>query len=123
MNTKLSGRWSYALVLSIIVLVMGFVALGVRAFASEATSSWILFAALGIVLLVLPLYFAIRRLRARGGIDRNALWMPRHDWLRRNDRRKSPAIAMERTKVANERRKKQLAGFSRTKSSSIMQND
>jgi uncharacterized membrane protein YfcA len=112
MSTKLSVRWSYALLLSIVVLVAGYLGLGVRAFASAAISYSIFFTVLGIVLLILPLYFAVRRQRARGAMDREVLGIPKHDWPRRNDRRRPPVTGQKRAAVANERRSKPLPEFS-----------
>jgi hypothetical protein len=112
MSTKLSARWSYALVLSIIALLAGYLGLGVRAFASAAISYSIFFAVLGMVLLILPLYFAIRRLRAGGVINREVLQIPKPDWPRRGDRRKPPATGLKQAALANERRSKPLPEFS-----------
>jgi uncharacterized membrane protein YtjA (UPF0391 family) len=74
MSTKLARRWAYALLLSIIVLVTAFLGFGVRAFASAVLSHSIFLAALGVVLLVVPMYFALRRPRTPGPADR----MPPH---------------------------------------------
>lgn len=112
MSTQLSARWSYALVLSIIVLGAGYLGLGVRAFASATISYSIFFTVLGIVVLILPLYFAIRRLWARGAMDREVLRIPKHDWPRRRDRRTPPRTGQKRAVVANERRSKPLPEFS-----------
>jgi uncharacterized membrane protein YbhN (UPF0104 family) len=112
MSTNLSARWSHALVLSIIVLVAGYLGLGVRAFASATISYSIFFTVLSIVVLILPLYFAIRRLRARGAMDREVVRIPKQDWPKRNDRRKPPGTGQKWTVVANERRSKPLPEFS-----------
>jgi uncharacterized membrane protein YfcA len=69
-SAKLAGRWAYALVLSIVVLVTAFLGLGVRTFASAVISHSIFLAAFGIVLLVLPVYFALRRPRVPGALHR-----------------------------------------------------
>jgi hypothetical protein len=108
------------LLLSITVLLTGFLGVGVRAFASAVISYSIFFAALGIVLVILPLFFAIRQLRARRSMDRKILQIPIHAWPRRDDRRRPPARGQARAAVANERRSEQLAGFSRPKSVSMM---
>jgi uncharacterized membrane protein YfcA len=70
MSTKLAGRWAYALLLSIVVLAIAFLGLGVRAFASAVISHSIFLAALGIALLVLPIYFVLRRPRAPAAVRR-----------------------------------------------------
>src|SRR5271168_412353 len=61
MTEKLSARWSYVLVLSIIVLMTGFVAAGIRAFASALISDSIFLGAFGIALMFVPVYFILRR--------------------------------------------------------------
>jgi hypothetical protein len=61
MTEKLSARWFYALVLSIIVLMTGFIAVGVRAFASALISDSIYLGAFGILLMFVPIYFILRR--------------------------------------------------------------
>src|ERR1700685_4439526 len=74
MSTKLAVRWAYALLLSIIVLVTAFLALAVRAFAPAVLSHFIFLAAFGIALVVLAIYFTLRRPRAAGAVLR----MPPH---------------------------------------------
>jgi hypothetical protein len=83
MIAKLNRRWSYALVLSIVVLAEGFLGVGVRAFASAVISHSVFLAALGIVLLILPLYFALRRPRTPGAIKRKSFGG--QDTFRRSD--------------------------------------
>jgi uncharacterized membrane protein YfcA len=119
MSTKLSRRWSYALVLSIIVLATGFLGLGVRAFASAVIAHSIFFTAFGIVLLILPLYFALRRPRTPGSIERHILRTPRHVSPGRYDRRTPTLSGRARVSLALERRSKQLAGFRPVAVSSI----
>jgi uncharacterized membrane protein YfcA len=123
MTTQLSERWSLALMLSIIVLITGFLGLGVRAFASAAISDSIFLAALGVVLLILPLYSVFHRRPGRGLIERRIVRLPRYASPGRIDRRRPPVPGRERAVVANERRTKQLAGFSTPKPVSAMRRD
>src|ERR1700722_3604100 len=58
----------YALVISIIVIMFGFLGLGVRAFESAGISSTILLAALGILIAIPPIYFVLRRPAADAAI-------------------------------------------------------
>jgi uncharacterized membrane protein YfcA len=115
MTTKLSERWSLALMLSILVLMTGLLGLGVRAFASAAISDSIFLAALGVLLLILPLYFVFHRREGGGRIERRIVRLPRYASPGRIDRRRPPVRGRERAVVANERRIKQLAGFSTPK--------
>jgi hypothetical protein len=81
------------------------------------------FAAIGVVFVTALLYLGIRRLRARGAIDRIVLWIPRPDWPRRNRCRKAAARVKERNAVSNERQDKQEAGLSTPKCVSSLQQD
>lgn len=123
MTKKLNERWSLALMLSILVLMTGFLGLGVRVFASAAISDSIFLAALGVVLLVLPLYFVFHWRQGRGLIERRIIRLPRYASPGRIDRRRPPVRGRERAVVANERRIKQLAGFSTPKPVSAMRRD
>jgi uncharacterized membrane protein YfcA len=123
MATKLSERWSLALMLSILVLMIGFLGLGVRAFASAAISDSIFLAALGVVLLILPLYFVFHGREGGGLIERRSVRLSRYAWPGRIDRRRPPVRGRERAAVANERRIKQLAGFSTPKLVSASRHD
>jgi threonine/homoserine/homoserine lactone efflux protein len=123
MHTNLKRRWSNALMLSIALLLLALMGLAVRAFASAAISSSIFFAAIGVVFVTVLLYLGIRRLRARGAIDRIVLWIPRPDWPRRNRCRKAAARVKERNAVSNERQDKQEAGLSTPKCVSSLQQD
>jgi uncharacterized membrane protein YfcA len=111
MSAKLSSRWSYALVLAIMVLAAGFLGVGVRAFTSAVVSHSIFLTALGIALLTLPIYFALRRPRTPGALKRQILRTPRHVSPERYDRR--TPTRRGRVSLAAERRSKQLAGFSK----------
>jgi len=123
MTAQLSERWSLALKLSILVLMTGFLGLGVRAFASAAISDSIFLAALGVVLLVLPLYFVSHRRPGRGLIERRIVRLPRYASPGPIDRRRPPVRGREQAVVANERRIEQLAGFSTPKPVSVMRRD
>jgi hypothetical protein len=120
MTTKLSKRWSFALVVSIIVLLTGLLGLGVRTFASALIFDSIFLAAFGLVLVTLPIYFALRRRPKHGAINRKVLWPPRHISAWRTDRRRPAVRGQQRGAVANERRSRQLGGF---KTVSVMPRD
>jgi hypothetical protein len=77
MKMKLNERWSYVLLLSIIVFGTGYLGLGVRMFASVVLSDSIFFAACGFVLLIFPSYFVIRR-RAHSATNPRSLRRPRN---------------------------------------------
>jgi hypothetical protein len=61
MNKKLSKFFYRALVSSIVVLVIGFLALGVRAFATEGIAKFVFFAAFLLFVVILGSYFIVRR--------------------------------------------------------------
>jgi uncharacterized membrane protein YfcA len=61
MTKKQSRLLCYALVLSIFLMIAGFLGVGVRAFASAGISSTIFLAILGIVITIAPTYFILRR--------------------------------------------------------------
>jgi len=73
MTEKLSARLFYTLVLSIIVLMSGFVAVGIRAFASAVISDSIYLGVFGILLLIFPIYFVLRRRVAVTAMNRKIL--------------------------------------------------
>jgi hypothetical protein len=75
MTNKLSVRLFYAVVLSILLLIAGFLGLGIRAFASAVTADFIFLGAFGVVLVTLPLYFIVRR-RLEGETDRKIFRVP-----------------------------------------------
>jgi uncharacterized membrane protein YfcA len=119
MTKKLSVGLFYALVLSIVLLMTGFLGLGVRAFASAVVSDSIYFAAFGVLLATLTIYFVLRRPLAGTVINRK-IWPASLVWRRqkspriateRTDRRRAPVQGQERPAVARERRSRQLAGF------------
>jgi len=105
---KLNERWSCVLLLSIIVFATGYLGLGVRMFASVVRSDSIFFAACGLVLLILPSYFVIRR-RAHSATNPRSLRLPRDVSPRRDDRRRLQVRRQQRAGVENERRTKQFA--------------
>ena len=119
MTEKLSGRLAYALVLSIVVLIAGFVAVGVRAFASALISDSIYLGAFGVLLLIVSTYLILRRSPAATEMDRKIRKLllarsgqvPPHAASWRHDRRRPLTEGRARTAVAHERRSKQLAGF------------
>jgi hypothetical protein len=120
MTEKLSARLFYALVLSIIVLMSGFVALGIRAFASAVISDSIYLGVFGILLTIFPIYFVLRRpvgvtamdRKIRGLLSARSRQAPRQVAPRLKDRRKPLVQGQIRTAVAYERRSKQGARFS-----------
>lgn len=119
MTKKLSVRLFYALVLAIVVVMIGFLGLGVRAFASAVVSDSIYFAAFGVLLAAFTIYFVLRRPLVGTAVNRkiwpaSSAWrgrVPRRMSLERNDRRRPPVQGQNRPAVARERRSRQLAGF------------
>lgn len=116
MTTKLCARLSYDLMLSIALVMTGFLGVGIRAFASARISSSIYLGALCVVLVAIPLYFARRRLLASSArITRrsSAAWLvqvrPQVVPVQSN-RRRSLVQGQECAPVVFERRSKQLAG-------------
>jgi hypothetical protein len=61
MTKKQSRLLCYTFVLSILLMMAGFLGLGVRAFASAGISSIIFLVLLGILITVAPIYFVLRR--------------------------------------------------------------
>ena len=70
MTKKVSAGLSYALTLSIVVLMIGFLGFGIRVFASAMISSSIYVGAFGVLLFVIPLYFVRRRVLAGSTTER-----------------------------------------------------
>jgi hypothetical protein len=118
MTKKLSTRLLYGLLISIIVLMTGFLGLGVRAFESATTTGFIFLAAFGILLVILPLYFILRRPVAGTAMEQKirGLLLARSGQVAgyitpwRKDRRRPLVQGQVGTVVAHERRNKQLAG-------------
>src|ERR1039457_798772 len=119
MTEKLSGRLFYALVLSIIVLMTGIIAVGIRAFASALISDSIYLGVFGILLMIFPIYLILRRPPAVTAMDQKirqllsarAEQVPRQTGSGRYDRRRSLVQGLARAAVVHERRSRQLAGF------------
>jgi hypothetical protein len=115
MTEKLSARWFYALVLSIVVLMTGFVAVGVRAFASALISDSIYLGAFGILLMFVPIYFILRRPVAvtpmghkiRRLLSARSEQVSQQMVLGRKDRRRLLPQGQVAPAVAHERRSKQ----------------
>jgi hypothetical protein len=76
MTNKLSGRLSYAVVLFIALLIVGFLGLGIRAFASAFVAHLIFLGAFGVILVTVPLFFIFRRPLQRAAIDRKIFRLP-----------------------------------------------
>jgi hypothetical protein len=115
MTEKLSARWFYALVLSIIVLMTGFIAVGVRAFASALISDSIVLGAFGVLLAFVPIYLTLRRRvvvtpmgrKIRGLLSARSGQFSQQMAPGPQDRRKLPPRGQTWTTAADERRSKQ----------------
>jgi uncharacterized membrane protein YtjA (UPF0391 family) len=122
MSKKTRLLLSYAFLLSIILLVTGFLGVGIRAFASSGISNAIFTLAFGILIVTLPIYFVLRRPFV-GRAKNQKIWRPlpvRHvgpgtglplQRVGRKDRRIPLPQGQERAAVAIERWTKQGAGF------------
>jgi hypothetical protein len=119
MAGKLSARLFYALVFSIIVLMIGFVAVGIRAFASAMISDSIYLGAFGVLLMIFPIYLVLHRppaatamdLRIRQLLSARSRQVGRQTGTSRHDRRRPLIQGQQRIAVAHERRSVQVAGF------------
>ena len=76
MTNKLSGRLVHPVVLFITLLIVGFLGLGIRAFASAFVADLIFLGAFGVILVTLPLYFIFRRPLQRVAIDQKIFRLP-----------------------------------------------
>jgi hypothetical protein len=76
MANKVSVRLLYTVVILIVLLTAGFLALGIRAFASAVTADFIFLGAFGVILVTLPLYFILRRCLEGAAIDRKIFRVP-----------------------------------------------
>jgi uncharacterized membrane protein YtjA (UPF0391 family) len=76
MTNKVTVRLFYAVVLLILLLIAGFLGIGIRAFAPAIVADFIFLGALGVVLVTLPLYFVLRRPLGGPAIDRKILRVP-----------------------------------------------
>ncbi len=94
MTNKVSVRMFYSVVLLIVLLVAGFLGLGIRAFASAIIADFIFLGAFGVILVTLSLYFILRRpSRAQQSIERSS-GFPRLDQDKLSStRRRDSAIA------------------------------
>jgi hypothetical protein len=118
MTKKLSTRLLYGLLISILVLMTGFLGLGVRAFESATTTGFIFLTAFGILLVIVPLYFILRRpvagtameQKIRGLLSARSWQVPGHMATGRKDRPRPLEPGQVRAAVADERQGKQLAG-------------
>ncbi len=119
MTEKLSALLFYTLVLSIIVLMGGLVAIGIRAFASALISDSIYLGVFGILLVIFPMYFVLRRpvgvtamdRKIRGLLSARSRQVPRQVAPGRKDRRKPLVQGQIRPTVTHERRSKQDVRF------------
>jgi hypothetical protein len=122
MSKKTRLLLCYGLLLSILLLVTGFLGIGVRAFVSAGMANAILSAAFGILIVTLPIYFVLHLPRAGVPVNQK-IWRPlpvRHagpaigfplQRVGRKDRRKPLLEGQVRPAVAVERRNKQRAGL------------
>lgn len=122
MSKKTRLLLCYGLLLSILLLVTGFLGIGVRAFVSAGIANAILSGAFGILIVTLPIYFVLRRPRAGAPVNQK-VWRPlpvRHagpgtgfplQRVARKERRRPLLEGQERPAVAVERRSEQHAGF------------
>lgn len=101
----------YVLVISILVIMAGFLGLGVRAFESAGISSTILLAALGILVAIPPIYFVLRRPAADTAIDSKVFRSTQQIAPWPKDRRRSIALGQEPVAFAVERRGKKGGGL------------
>jgi hypothetical protein len=119
MTKKLSVRLFYGLMFSIVAVMIGFLGLGVRAFASAVVADFIFLGAFGVILVVFPMYFILHRPLAGTVMDEQirrpfAAWpgrVPRQVASGLRDRPRPLLQGQERATVALERRSKQLAGI------------
>jgi hypothetical protein len=105
-NKKYSQLLCYALVISIILVLMGFLAIGVRAFESAEVSNFLFFATLTISVLT-PVFYFVWRPIGRADISQklfDGAW--RKTWFGQ-DRRKVALFGQGKTPIAVERRGKQ----------------
>jgi len=119
MTKKLSMRLSYTLVLSNVLLMIGFLGLGVRAFASAVISDSIYLAAFGVFLMTLTIYLIHHRPPVGTAIDWK-IWelsaarsgpILQHMAWGLHDRRSPVVQGQKRGAIPRERRTRQLAGF------------
>lgn len=107
MSQKKSLMLCYALLLSIALVVVGFLGLGVRAFASAGISNTIFLSVVGILITIPPIYFVLRRPDA--AIDPTIFRRTLREASWPNDRRKPFVRGQERVAFPVERRKRKSA--------------
>jgi hypothetical protein len=105
-NQKRSRLLCYALVISISLVLMGFLAVGVRAFESAGVSSFLLLAALTIFALT-PVFYFVWHPIGRAELSQMVFeGSPREMWMG-HDRRKPGLNGREKMAITIERRGKQ----------------
>jgi len=105
-NKRRSRLLCYALVISIALVLMGFVAMGVRAFASAGVSNTMFFVAAGIVVLVPVVYFVCRPVR-QAAINPGIFEAAQTYTGFGRDRRKPAVSGHQSAAITIERRRKQ----------------
>lgn len=101
----------YVLVISIIVIMAGFLGLGVRAFESAGISNTILLAALGILAAIPAIYFVLRRPAVDAATDSKTFRSTQKIAPWPKDRRRPLVPGQEQLPFGVERRGKKRAGL------------
>jgi hypothetical protein len=105
-NKKRSQLLCYALVISIILVLMGFLAVGVRAFESAEVSNLLFFAAIALFALT-PVFYFVWRPIVRADVSQKVFDGPRQErWFGR-DRRKPGLNGQGKLAITVERRRNQ----------------
>jgi hypothetical protein len=105
-NKKHSQLLCYALVISIILVLMGFLALGVRAFESAKVSNFLLLAAIALFALT-PVFYFVWRPIGRADLNQKIFEGARQETSSARDRRKPGLNGQEKMAITVERRGKQ----------------
>jgi hypothetical protein len=119
MSKRQSLLLCYSLVVSIVLVLAGFLGLGVRAFASAGISSTIFVVLLGILITVAPIYFVLRRPDSDAAIGPKIFRRTPQKTLWPVDRRKSPVRGQKPVEFAVERRGKKHAALSAVSQKSV----
>ena len=106
MNKKHSKLLCYALVISIILVLMGFLAVGVRAFESAEVSNLLFFAAITIFALT-PVFYFVWRPIVRAEVSQKVFDGPRQETRFGRDRRMPGLNGHNKMAITIERRGKQ----------------